>query len=158
MQPDPAQTIYYRRARFTTRLPIDRLYSPSHFWLSEEEQGLWRVGFTKLALRMLGELVELTVLAAVGDVVEVGQAIGSVEGFKAISDLYCVAEGEFAGSNPQLERDLTLADTRPYSDGWLYRVRGKPDASAVDVHGYVEFLNLTIDNMKEQQDARSKPC
>src|SRR5262245_38933719 len=29
---DPARTIYYRRARFTTHLPIDRRYSPAHYW------------------------------------------------------------------------------------------------------------------------------
>ena len=65
-------------------------------------------------------------------------------------------------SNGVLQGDLTVADTRPYTDGWLYRVRGTPEPNAVDVHGYVDFLNLTIDKMKEQMDAQSKavlrPC
>ena len=36
------------------------------------------------------------------DAVERGQIIGWVEGFKAISDLFCVAGGKFEGGNPVL--------------------------------------------------------
>jgi glycine cleavage system H protein len=66
-----------------------------------------------------------------------------------LTDLYCVAEGEFAGGNPALEQDVTLADSQPYGDGWLYAVRGKPDPGATDVHGYAALLDLTIDKMKD---------
>ena len=51
-------TILYKRSRFSTRLPIDRRYTAGHYWLAEEEHGVWRVGFTKFATRMLGDLVE----------------------------------------------------------------------------------------------------
>ena len=50
-----------------------------------------------------------------GDLVSVGQTIGSIESFKAVSDLYCVASSaHFAGANPELERDPTLLDLDPY--------------------------------------------
>ncbi len=152
------QTIYYRRGRFSARLPTDRLYTPSHFWLLEDEPGVWSVGFTKFASRMLGDLVELNFQAASGDAVDTGQTVGTVEGFKALSELYCVVDGVFLGHNPALDADLTLADAQSKPDSWLYRVRGAPEAHAVDVNGYVEFLNLTIDKMKEQYDDQSKPC
>ncbi len=58
--------------------------------------GLWRVGFTKFATRMLGDFVEHAFEPKVGDPVTVGQTIGWVEGFKALTDLYCVADGTFA--------------------------------------------------------------
>src|SRR5438270_282104 len=136
-KPDPTQTVYFRRARFSCRLPADRLYTPSHYWLLEDEPGIWRVGFTKFALRMLGEVVELGFQVTAGDPVNVGQTIGSVEGFKSLSDLYCVANGSFIGSNPALDHDISLIDARGYADGWLYRVRGTPEPNAVDVQGYV---------------------
>ena len=50
-------TLLYKRARFVTRLPVDRLYSPSHFWIAEDKAGVWRVGFTRFATRMLGQIV-----------------------------------------------------------------------------------------------------
>ena len=45
--------IHYKRSRFSTRLPWDRLYTASHFWVFEAEPGRWRVGLTKFAARML---------------------------------------------------------------------------------------------------------
>lgn len=150
MPPDPTQSLYYKRSRFSAKLPADRLYTPSHFWAREAEPGLWRVGFTKFATRMLGDFVEHGFVAQVGNRVTVGQTIGWVEGFKALTDLYCAVDGEFAGGNPALERDATLTDSDPYGDGWLYAVRGTPDPSATDAHGYAAVLDLTIDKMQDK--------
>ena len=129
---------------------MDRLYALSHYWLREEEPGRWRVGLTRFATRMLGDFVEMGFEARPGDTVAVGQPIGWVEGFKALTELYCVADGEFAGGNPELERDITLTDTDPYGAGWLYEVRGRPEPNAVDVHGYVAALDRTINEMMEK--------
>jgi glycine cleavage system H protein len=150
-------SIYYKRSRFSSKLPADRLYTPSHFWLLQVEPGLWRVGFTKFATRMLGDFVEHKFEPKIGDPVAVGQTIGWVEGFKALTDLYCVVDGTFAGANPLLEQDVTLADSQPYGDGWLYAVRGTPDPGATDVHGYTAMLDLTIDKMREKAGDQGDP-
>jgi glycine cleavage system H protein len=142
--------ISYKRSRFSTRLPTDRLYTPAHFWVKEEEPGVWKVGFTKFATRMLGDFVELGFAVQPGERMEVGQTIGWVEGFKALTDLYSVFAGEFLGGNSSLDKDITLADHDPYGAGWLYRVRGTPEPNSVDVSGYIELLNLTIDKMQEK--------
>lgn len=146
-----ASEIRYRRSRFSTRLPTDRLYSPSHCWLAEEGPGLWRVGFTQFAIRMLGDFVEIGFEAGPADPVSVGQVIGHVEGFKAVTSLFCVIDGEFVGTNPALEQDIVLADTDPYDQGWLYRARGVPDQKSLDVHGYIATLDATIDRMMEDR-------
>jgi len=143
-------TIYYKRARFLTHLPVDRLYTKSHYWLAGSP-GAWRVGATKFAGRMLGDMVEFGFSVKPGDRIEVGQVIGWMEGFKAVSDLYSVAAGEFAGSNPALDGDITLMDLKPYAEGWLYEVRGVPDPTAMDVNGYIALLDATIDKMLESR-------
>jgi glycine cleavage system H protein len=145
-------TLLYKRARFVTSLPLDRLYSPSHFWIAEREEGIWRVGFTRFATRMLGEIVEHEFQVETGAPVESGQIIGWIEGFKAISDIYCVAEGKFAGGNPALTEKLELLGKEPYDAGWLYAIEGKPDSRCMDVHGYVGLLDATIDKMLEKQE------
>ena len=144
-----SETIRFKHARFSTRLPVDCRYSPSHYWLGPDpgEEGVWRVGFTKFATRILGELVECDFDVNEGDRVESGTVIGFVEGFKALSDLYCVADGEFRGGNPVLRRDACIIRTDPYRTGWLYRVKGEPEVASVDVHGYVDLLNATIEKM-----------
>jgi glycine cleavage system H protein len=145
-------TLLYKRARFVTRLPVDRLYSPSHFWIAEHETGVWRVGFTRFATRMLGEIVEHEFQVQVGASVESGQIIGWIEGFKAISDIYSVAGGKFAGGNPALTEKIELIGKEPYGAGWLYAIEGTPDSRCTDVHGYVGLLDATIDKMLEKQE------
>ncbi len=148
MEPtSPPDVILYQRNRFQSRLPKARLYTASHFWLAEQEPGLWRVGFTRFATRMLGEVVEHGFEAKSGDAVSVGQTIGWVEGFKALTDLYCVADGTFAGGNPEAEADPAVIDKDPYHKGWLYLVRGAPDPNGVAVDGYIGILDATIDKM-----------
>lgn len=139
----------YKRTRFGTRLPEGILYTRSHYWLAEapNEPGLWRVGFTKFALRMLGDLVEFQLEPAEKSETEIGARIGWIEGFKAVSDIFSVAQGQFVGANPALRDDITLLESDPYGRGWLYAVHGTPEPEAVDVHGYVGILDATIDKM-----------
>lgn len=141
------ETIFYRRSRFATRLPVDRIYTPAHYWLLEEDPGVWRVGLTGFATRMLGDLVEFELSAKPGAAIAVGETIGWLEGFKAVADLYSVAGGECLGGNPELARDITLIEADPYRAGWLYRVRGEAAEGHLDVHGYVAVLDATVDRM-----------
>src|SRR6187397_2343908 len=107
MDKAPTKTLHYKRSHFATQLPMDYLYSPSHAWLAAAGEGRWRVGLTKFASRMLGEMVD--------------------HGFEVISDLFCVAAGEFTGSNPALKERISLITRDPYGSGWLYEVNGTPD-------------------------------
>lgn len=147
MTPPATNSIPYKRSRFSTRLPIDRRYTAAHYWLLEESPGVWRVGFTKFATRMLGDLVEYDFSVATGDTVFVGQEVGSIEGFKAVTTVFSVAEGDFLGPGTALRSDITSVESDPYGHGWLYRVRGRPDPASVDVHGYVAILDATIDRL-----------
>ena len=140
-------TIAYKRSRFSTRLPAAYLYTPAHYWLRETDPGVWQVGFTKFASRMLGDIVEFDFKVPPGTPIETGQVIGWTEGFKAMSDIYSAASGEFLGPNPALAREITLIDHHPYGEGWLYSVRGRPDPKATDVNGYIAVLDATIDTM-----------
>jgi len=147
------ETIPYRRSRFSTRLPVDRRYTAAHYWLREESPGTWRVGFTKFATRMLGDLVEYEFVVTAGAPVALGQEIGSIEGFKAVTSVYCAADGEFQGVGDEFRRDITVAEADPYGRGWLYSVRGRPDPATVDVQGYVALLDATIDRLLASRHA-----
>jgi glycine cleavage system H protein len=148
---DPARTQYYRRARFTTRLPTHYVYSRSHFWLLETEPGNWRVGLTHFATRMLGDFVECEFQVGPDEHVTLGQTIGWVEGFKAIADIFCVVDGTFVGFNSELNTKPELIDKDAYDRGWLFQVRGKPDPTCVDCAGYIELLDRAVDRILSQQ-------
>ena len=145
------QTVYYRRSRFTTHLPRDRRYSPAHYWLSEDEPGIWRVGLTKFATRMLGDIVEFDFTVTAGTSVVLGDELGSIEGLKAVASVFAVGSGRFLGEGAALRADVTLVESDPYGAGWLYRLQGTPGHDTVDVDGYVAILDATIDRMLESR-------
>jgi len=140
--------IYYRRSRFSTRLPSDRLYTPAHFWVQEHAPGVWRVGLTKFAARMLGDVVDVGFEVKPGDAVGLGDEVGWFEGFKARSDLYSVVSGRFLEANPVLEQDVDVIDRDRYGNGWLYQVEGSPDPETRDAAGYARVLDEIIDRMR----------
>ena len=147
------KTLRYKRSHFATQLPVDYLYSPSHCWMARREKELWRVGFTKFAVRMLGEMVDHGFEIESGALVQPGQVVGWIEGFKAISDVFCVANGNFAGANELLKERITIVNKDPYGAGWLYMVNGFPDSKCLDVHHYWTLLDKTIDRILEKQSA-----
>lgn len=157
------ETVRFRHAHFSARFPIGYRYAPSHFWMHPADEAeadgagvVWRVGFTKFATRMLGELVEMTLDVNPGDAVHPGQRLGTVEGFKAVSDLFCVGEGVFRGVNPALTAEACLTHSDPYAAGWLYAVEGVPEPGTLDVQGYIAFLTETIDRLQASRyDDRS---
>lgn len=139
--------LHYKRSRLSTRLPTDRLYTAAHHWLAETADRVWRVGFTRFALRMLGDVVEFDFEVDQGADVARGQVIGWLEGFKAMTDVYSPLGGSFAGPNPALDDDITLLKSDPYGNGWLFAVAGEPGDDCVDAAGYASFLDATIDKM-----------
>jgi glycine cleavage system H protein len=153
MQPAKPKTLQFKRSHFATQLPVDYLYSASHAWIARHDAEHWRVGLTKFATRMLGEMVDHGFELEIGVPVQTGQIVGWVEGFKAISDLYCIGAGQFAGGNPGLQTKISLLDKDPYGAGWLYLIKGHPDSKCVDVHAYHEILHKTIDRILAQQKA-----
>jgi len=149
------ETVRFRHAHFSARFPVDCRYAPSHFWMRPAGEPadaaaprLWRVGFTKFATRMLGELVEMRLEVTAGAGVGGGTRLGTVEGFKAVSDLFCVVDGTFAAANDALTAEACLTHSDPYGAGWLYAVDGEPTPGHLDVHGYIDLLAATIDRLQ----------
>ncbi|WP_414662218.1 glycine cleavage system protein H [Horticoccus sp. 23ND18S-11] len=157
MEDATPKTIFFKRSNFATHLPADALYAPSHFWLAPEPDGMWRVGFSKFAVRMLGDLVDQAFDVPPGTPIKPGTILGWIEGFKAISDIYGVIDGEFHEGNPGLKGHLEQIHDAPYGAGWLYRARGTPDPACMPARDYAMLLNETIDRMLQQQKDSGPP-
>ena len=165
------ETIRFRHAHFSARFPADCRYSPAHCWMRPVDgaaadcadgaaavgERVWRVGFTKFATRMLGELVEMVLEVAPGQALRPGDRIGTVEGFKAVSDLFSVIDGTFHGANPAIRGEACLTHSDPYGAGWLYEARGRPGPGDLDVHGYIALLTETIDRLQASRYSDHAP-
>ena len=148
--------MFFKQSHFVTHLPVEYRYTRSHFWAECRTGARLRLGFTKFATRMLGEMVEHEFDTEVGASVRLGQVLGWIEGFKAISDVISMGQGVFAGGNPALKENIGLVTEASYNDGWLYELDGQLDDQSLDVQGYADHLKTTIDRILEKQAAEER--
>ena len=153
MKPTESKTLFFKQSHFVTHLPVDYRYTRSHFWADQRSPDRWRLGFTKFATRMLGEMVDHKFDTEPGAEVRLGQPLGWIEGFKAISDVFSVAQGKFVAGNPALTENIALISEANYTEGWLYEITGELDGQSLNVQEYAEHLKTTIDKILEKQKA-----
>jgi glycine cleavage system H protein len=104
--------------------PSDRRYTKEHEWVSVSgSQG--RVGVTDYAQKQLGDVVFVE-LPEVGRTVTQGQACGTIESVKAVSELYSPVSGRVLEINPLVSTKPELVNTDPHGT-WLIVVElGNP--------------------------------
>ena len=73
-------------------IPEDLNYSKEHEWVKAEND-IITVGITDYAQSELGDVVFVE-LPGIGDSFGEGDAFGTIEAVKAVSDLYCPVSGE----------------------------------------------------------------
>jgi glycine cleavage system H protein len=96
---------------------------------------------------MLGDPVEMDFEVKVEELVETGQEIGWIEGFKAVSDIYAPLTGRFRGANEVLLQDLELLRRDPFDKGWMYLLEGEPGPECIELDAYAAVLDETLDKM-----------
>ena len=107
--------------------PPELKYTESHEWLRAESDGSYTIGITAHAQEELGELVYVE-LPEVGRKLAKEEACCVVESTKAASDVYAPFAGEVVAANEALADAPQTVNEKPFSDGWLFRV--KPDDPA----------------------------
>ena len=90
---------------------------------------------------MLGDLVEHGFEVKVDEAIEVGQTIGWIEAFKAITDIYGIGVGTFVEANATLETTPATFDKDCYGAGWLYKFQGTPGSDALSAEAYTQTLD-----------------
>jgi glycine cleavage system H protein len=105
-----------------SEIPSELRYSESHEWVSQEEDGVVKVGITDHAQAQLGDLVFVE-LPEEGATFGQGDACAVVESVKAASDIYCPVSGEIVAVNEALVDAPETVNNDPYNDGWLFSVR-----------------------------------
>jgi glycine cleavage system H protein len=100
------------------------------------------VGITDYAQGELGDVVYVE-LPAVGDSFERMEVFGTIEAVKAVSDLYSPVSGEVVAVNEELEEDPALANSDPYGEGWMVRLRVQDPSDLdelLDAEAYREIV------------------
>lgn len=115
-----------------SEIPSDLRYTKDHEWVSEQDDGSWRVGITDHAQTALGDLVFVE-LPEEGAEIAAGDACGVVESVKAASDVYSPLSGEVTAINAALDDAPELVNGDPYGAGWLFALRPSSPAELEDL-------------------------
>ncbi len=101
--------------------PQDLRYSETHEWVKADGE-VAILGITDYAVEHLSDLVFIE-LPEVGDDVAEGDAFGTIESVKAVSDLNSPVTGEVIEVNDALADELDLLANDPFGSGWLIKVK-----------------------------------
>lgn len=101
--------------------PADLRYTTEDEWV-RPDQGEATIGISDFAQDQLGDVVYVE-LPEVGRSLARGEAFGLIESVKAVSDLFSPVGGEVTARNDVLIEHPELANSAPYGEGWMIRVR-----------------------------------
>ena len=120
--------------------PDDRKYTKDHEWIRISGDTA-EIGITDFAQQQLGDVVYID-LPEAGAQVTAGQAFGSIESVKAVSELFAPMAGEVVDVNAHVKAHPEIVNTAPH-DTWMIKVKLANPAEAsslLDSAKYQELL------------------
>ena len=119
-------------------VPEELQYTKTHEWVRREDD-VATVGITDHAQDELGDVVFIE-LPEKGVSFGAGDAFGTVESVKAVSDLYAPVGGEVVEVNEALNDAPEKINEEPYGDGWIIRLRVSEEADLLSAGEYEKVL------------------
>ncbi|RAP77753.1 glycine cleavage system protein GcvH [Paenibacillus montanisoli] len=104
-------------------------YTEEHEW-AEAGSGSVKIGITDFAQNQLGDIVFVE-FPQIGQAVEAGQPMGSIESVKTVSELYSPVTGTVTKVNEALLDSPELVNSDPYGEGWIAEVEVDGDAGEI---------------------------
>ena len=119
-------------------VPGDLQYTKTHEWLRREGDTA-TVGITDHAQDELGDVVFIE-LPEEGASFGAGDAFGTIESVKAVSDLYAPVGGKVVEVNEALNDAPEKINEDPYGEGWIIRLRVSGDGNLLSAEEYEKVL------------------
>jgi glycine cleavage system H protein len=116
--------------------PSNLKYSKSDEWFDPDTG---KMGLTDYAQDQLSDIVFVETLVEVGDSVEAGGAIASVESVKASAETYATASGTVTAINEALADTPETLNNDPYGEGWLVQVENGGEGELMDAAAYEKY-------------------
>lgn len=100
------------------------LYTPKHTWAQITPEGNIRVGLSDYAARHLKGIVHI-MTEPVGKEVNKMEAVGVVETWMFMFDIYAPVSGKIVKVNEDLKNEPYLVNEDPYGKGWILEIKPK---------------------------------
>ena len=116
--------------------PSNLKYSKSDEWF---DPASGKMGLSDYAQDQLSDIVFVELLVEVGDAVEAGKPIASVESVKASAETYATAAGTVVAINEALADTPEVLNSDPYGAGWMMQVEGGKEGDLMDATAYEKY-------------------
>jgi len=117
-------------------------YTTEHEWVAPQAGKAARIGITDFAQHQLGDIVFVE-LPAVGTELVAGQAFGTVESVKAVSEVFAPVSGRVTAINTDLVKSPELLNSDPHGAAWMVEAELSDPAQAaklMDSGAYETFV------------------
>lgn len=125
-------------------IPENLKYTRDHEWIKVDGE-LAFIGITDYAQSALGDIVFVDV-ETVGETLEKGESLGTIEAVKTVEDVYMPVSGEVLEFNEKVKDQPDLLNKDPYGDGWIIKIKLTQPAKLDDLmdatsyKAYIESL------------------
>ena len=99
----------------------DRKYTKDHEWARKTGAEVV-VGITSFAVEQLGDITLVNVDVKPGDLVLAGEAFGTIESVKTLSDLFSPVSGTVLRVNASLDLAPETVNRDCWEDGWILAI------------------------------------
>lgn len=118
-------------------IPEDLKYTKDHEWVKIDGD-IATIGITDFAQGELGDIVYVEIETE-GEEIAQGEAFGTVEAVKTVSDLFMPLSGVVEEVNASLEDSPETVNDDPYGDGWMIKIKLSGDQS--EIEGLLDSAN-----------------
>jgi glycine cleavage system H protein len=122
-------------------IPADLFYAQTDEW-TKVEGSTATVGITDYAQDALSDVVFIEYVVSVGDTVQKGQQIATVESVKAAADINAPVSGEVVAVNEDLGNSPELVNKDPFGQAWMLRIEMSEPAETrqlMNSDGYAKY-------------------
>ena len=122
-------------------IPDNLKYTKDHEWIKiDGDKAL--IGITEFAQKELGDIVFIEVETE-GETLDAGEAFGTIEAVKTVSDMFMPVDGEVLEFNAELESNPEIVNKDPYGEGWIIKIKITDAAQLgdlIDADAYKELI------------------
>ncbi len=113
-------------------------YTEDHDWIEIIEDNKVRIGITEYAQDQLGDIVYVE-LPEVGDDLEAGDELGTVESVKSVSEILSPLTGTITAVNEALEDEPELVNDDATGEGWFVELETAGDVDTTGLLSKEEY-------------------
>ena len=117
-------------------IPANLKYTKTDEWY---DPAVHKAGLTDYAQSQLSDIVFVEIIVAVGDTLQAGKQMASVESVKAAAESYAPVNGKVAAINESLPDNPELLNSDPYVKGWLVQFEAGDESGLMDAAAYTKY-------------------